>query len=125
MKQNIKKEKLNFQADVMQLLNLVTNSLYSNKEFFLRELISNSSDACEKLRYQALSKKNVLGDDTNLTIKIKVSKKRKIIEVEDNGIGMSRDEVIENLGTIAKSGTKQFFEALTGDQTKDSQLICQ
>ena len=95
------KENLNFQAEVSKLLHLVANSLYSEREIFLRELISNSADACEKLRYQSLSKKNLLENDKDLKINIRVSKKRKIIEVEDNGIGMSRQELIENLGTIA------------------------
>ena len=89
------KENLNFQAEVSKLLHLVANSLYSEKEIFLRELISNSADACEKLRYQSLSKKNLLENDKDLKISIRVSKKRKIIEVEDNGIGMSRQDLIE------------------------------
>ena len=96
------KENLNFQAEVSKLLHLVANSLYSEREIFLRELISNSADACEKLRYQSLSKKNILENDKDLKINIRVSKKRKIIEVEDNGIGMSRQDIIENLGTIAR-----------------------
>jgi len=96
------KENLNFQAEVSKLLHLVANSLYSEREIFLRELISNSADACEKLRYQSLSKKNLLENDKDLKINIRVSKKRKIIEVEDNGIGMSRQDLIENLGTIAR-----------------------
>ena len=106
------KENLNFQAEVSKLLHLVANSLYSEREIFLRELISNSADACEKLRYQSLSKKNLLENDKDLKINIRVSKKRKIIEVEDNGIGMSRQDLIENLGTIARSGTGKFIEAM-------------
>ena len=94
------KENLTFQAEVSKLLDLVANSLYSEREIFLRELISNSADACEKLRYLALSKKNILGENKILEIKINVSKKRKIIEIEDNGIGMSRQDLIDNLGTI-------------------------
>ena len=106
------KENLNFQAEVSKLLHLVANSLYSEREIFLRELISNSADACEKLRYQSLSKKNLLENDKDLKINIRVSKKRKMIEVEDNGIGMSRQDLIENLGTIARSGTGKFIEAM-------------
>ena len=101
-----------FQAEVSKLLDLVANSLYSEREIFLRELISNSADACEKLRYQSLSKKNILGDDTELRIHIRVSKKKKIIEIQDNGIGMSNEELIDNLGTIARSGTSKFMEAM-------------
>ena len=101
-----------FQAEVSKLLDLVANSLYSEREIFLRELISNSADACEKLRYQSLSKKNILGDDKELKIHIRVSKKKKIIEIQDNGIGMSNEELIDNLGTIARSGTSKFMEAL-------------
>ena len=110
MKNN--KESLVFQAEVSKLLDLMANSLYSEREIFLRELISNSADACEKLRYEALSKKGLLGKEKELKINIRVSKKKKIIEVEDNGIGMSRQDLIDNLGTIARSGTSKFIEAM-------------
>ena len=106
------KESLVFQAEVSKLLDLMANSLYSEREIFLRELISNSADACEKLRYEALSKKGLLGKEKELKINIRVSKKKKIIEVEDNGIGMSRQDLIDNLGTIARSGTSKFIEAM-------------
>ena len=119
------KENLNFQAEVSKLLHLVANSLYSEREIFLRELISNSADACEKLRYQSLSKKNLLENDKDLKINIQVSKKRKIIEVEDNGIGMSRQDLIENLGTIARSGTSKFIEAMKNKKEADISAIGQ
>ena len=119
------KENLNFQAEVSKLLHLVANSLYSEREIFLRELISNSADACEKLRYQSLSKKNLLENDKDLKINIRVSKKRKIIEVEDNGIGMSRQDLIENLGTIARSGTSKFIEAMKNKKNADISAIGQ
>ena len=119
------KENLNFQAEVSKLLHLVANSLYSEREIFLRELISNSADACEKLRYQSLSKKNLLENDKDLKINIRVSKKRKIIEVEDNGIGMSRQDLIENLGTIARSGTSKFIKAMKNKKEADISTIGQ
>ena len=119
------KENLTFQAEVSKLLDLVANSLYSEREIFLRELISNSADACEKLRYLALSKKNILGENKILEIKIKVSKKRKIIEIEDNGIGMSRQDLIDNLGTIARSGTNKFIESIKSKKTNDISAIGQ
>ena len=119
------KENLSFQAEVSKLLDLVANSLYSEREIFLRELISNSADACEKLRYQALSQKNLLGDDKNLNIKIRVSKKKKIIEIEDNGIGMSREDLIDNLGTIARSGTSKFIDAMKSKKESDVSTIGQ
>jgi len=106
------KESLVFQAEVSKLLDLMANSLYSEREIFLRELISNSADACEKLRYEALSKKGLLGKEKELKINIRVSKKKRIIEIEDNGIGMSRQDLIDNLGTIARSGTSKFIEAM-------------
>ena len=118
-------ETLGFQTEVKQLLDLMVHSLYSNREIFLRELISNASDAEDKLRFEALQDDGLYEKDSDLKIRVEFNKELKTITVLDNGIGMSRDEVIENLGTIAKSGTKQFFEALTGDQTKDSQLIGQ
>ena len=106
------KENLVFQAEVSKLLDLMANSLYSEREIFLRELISNSADACEKLRYEALSKKGLLGKEKELKINIRVSKKKRIVEIEDNGIGMSRQDLIDNLGTIARSGTSKFIEAM-------------
>ena len=114
-----------FQAEVSKLLDLVANSLYSEREIFLRELISNSADACEKLRYQSLSKKNILGDDKELKINIRVSKKKKIIEIQDNGIGMSNNELIDNLGTIARSGTSKFMEAMKNKKDSDISAIGQ
>ena len=114
-----------FQAEVSKLLDLVANSLYSEREIFLRELVSNSADACEKLRYQSLSKKNILGDDKELKINIRVSKKKKFIEIQDNGIGMSNDELIDNLGTIARSGTSKFMEAMKNKKDSDISAIGQ
>jgi len=118
-------EKREFQAEVTKVLDLVINSLYSNKEIFLRELISNASDACDKLRYTALTEKKLIDPGTELTITISVDKKTKSIIVSDNGIGMNHDELIENLGTIAKSGTTAFLEGLSGDKKKDADLIGQ
>lgn len=114
-----------FQTEVKQLLHLMIHSLYSNKEIFLRELISNASDAAEKLRFEALSNGALYEDDGDLKIRIEFDKDAKTVTIEDNGIGMTRDEVVEHLGTIAKSGTSQFFSQLTGDQAKDSALIGQ
>ena len=114
-----------FQAEVSKLLDLVANSLYSEREIFLRELISNSADACEKLRYQSLSKKNILGDDKDLKINVRVSKKKKFIEIQDNGIGMSEQELIDNLGTIARSGTSKFMEAMKNKKETDVSAIGQ
>jgi len=119
------KETLGFQAEVVQLLDLMIHSLYSNKEIFLRELISNSSDAVDKLRFEALSRDDLYEDDTDLGIQVSFDKDARTITVRDNGIGMSRQEVIEHIGTIAKSGTREFFQALTGDQRKDASLIGQ
>jgi molecular chaperone HtpG len=119
------KETLGFQAEVKQLLRLVTHSLYSNKEIFLRELISNASDACDKLRFEALSNKDLYESDGELKIRVSFDKQARTITIADNGIGMSRAEVIEHIGTIAKSGTREFFEHLTGDQAKDANLIGQ
>jgi len=119
------KETLEFQTEVKQLLQLMIHSLYSNKEIFLRELISNGSDACDKLRFEALANDKLYEDDTDLRIRIDIDKDAKTVTVTDTGIGMTRDEVVEHIGTIAKSGTRQFFESLTGDQAKDSQLIGQ
>lgn len=119
------KETLGFQTEVKQLLQLMIHSLYSNKEIFLRELISNASDAADKLRFEALSDSALWENDTELKIRIAVDKKARTITITDNGIGMNRQEVIDHIGTIAKSGTRQFFEALSGDQSKDSNLIGQ
>ena len=118
-------ETLGFQTEVKQLLDLMVHSLYSNREIFLRELISNASDAEDKLRFEALQDDSLYEKDSDLKIRVEFNKELKTITIIDNGIGMTRNEVVENLGTIAKSGTKQFFEGLTGDQTKDSQLIGQ
>lgn len=120
-----KKETLGFQAEVKQLLQLMIHSLYSNKEIVFRELISNASDAADKLRFKALSNNALYGDDSELKIRIAFNKKDRTITITDNGIGMTRQEVIDNIGTIAKSGTKEFFNALTGDQAKDANLIGQ
>ncbi|MCX7144476.1 MAG: molecular chaperone HtpG, partial [Proteobacteria bacterium] len=119
------KETLGFQAEVKQLLHLMIHSLYSNKEIFLRELISNASDAADKLRFEALSDASLYGTDADLRIRISFDKAARTLTVSDNGVGMSRDEVIANIGTIAKSGTREFFQALTGDQAKDAHLIGQ
>jgi molecular chaperone HtpG len=119
------KETLGFQAEVKQLLQLMIHSLYSHKEIFLRELISNASDAADKLRFEALTDSALFEADSELKIKVSVDKDAKTITIRDNGIGMNRQEVIEHIGTIAKSGTKEFFSKLTGDQKKDTQLIGQ
>lgn len=119
------KETLEFQAEVKQLLKLMIHSLYSNKEIFLRELVSNASDACDKLRFEALANDDMYGGDSELKIHIEYDKDAKTLTVSDNGIGMSRDEVVANIGTIANSGTKKFIDSLTGDQAKDSHLIGQ
>lgn len=118
-------ETLGFQTEAKQLLHLMIHSLYSNKEIFLRELISNSSDATDKLRFEALEDSKLYEDDGDLRIRIGVDEEAKTITITDNGIGMSRDEVIANLGTIARSGTADFLKNLTGDQQQDSQLIGQ
>ena len=118
-------ETLGFQTEAKQLLHLMIHSLYSNKEIFLRELISNASDATDKLRFEALENSALYEDDGDLRIRIAVDEEAKTIEISDNGIGMSREEVITNLGTIAKSGTAEFLKNLTGDQKQDSQLIGQ
>ena len=119
------KETLGFQAEVKQLLKLMIHSLYSNKEIFLRELISNASDAADKLRFEALSDDALWEDDPELRIRVSFDKDARTVTLSDNGIGMNRQEVIEHIGTIAKSGTRQFFDALSGDQAKDSHLIGQ
>ena len=125
MSTKTKKETLEFQTEVRQLLNLMIHSLYSNKEIFLRELISNASDACDKLRFEALQDDALYEGDSNLRIRITWDKEARTLTVSDNGIGMSRQEVMDNIGTIARSGTRQFFESLTGDQSKDLELIGQ
>jgi len=125
MRVNARQETLNFQTEVKQLLNIVIHSLYSNKEIFLRELVSNASDASDKLRFEALSDPALFESDSNLQIKVSFDAKERTITISDNGIGMNRDEVIGNLGTIAKSGTREFLSRLTGDQKKDSHLIGQ
>ena len=119
------KQTLGFQAEVKQLLQLMIHSLYSNKEIFLRELISNASDACDKLKFEALAKPELYGDDAALAIRVGFDAAARTITISDNGIGMSRAEAIEHLGTIAKSGTKEFFSRLSGDQQKDAALIGQ
>ncbi len=120
-----KKETLGFETEVKHLLHLMIHSLYSNKEIFLRELISNASDAADKLRFEALSNDSLYEGDSELKIRLEYDKDKRTITIIDNGIGMTRAEVQEHIGTIAKSGTKQFFQALTGDQAKDSELIGQ
>lgn len=125
MSDPVSKETLGFQTEVSQLLKLMIHSLYSNKEIFLRELISNASDACDKLRFEALTDASLMGDDSDLKIDISVDREKRTISISDNGIGMSRDEVVQNIGTIAKSGTKEFFNKLTGDQAQDATLIGQ
>jgi len=119
------KETLGFQSEAKQLLHLMIHSLYSNKEIFLRELVSNANDAIDKLRFRALSEPGLMPEGAELAIQIDVDEEAATITVADNGIGMSREEAIANLGTIAKSGTSQFFESLTGDQQQDAQLIGQ
>ena len=119
------KETLNFQAEAKQLLQLMIHSLYSNKEIAIRELISNASDAADKLRFQALKNSKLYEDDSELKIKIDYDKKNKTITISDNGIGMDRDDIINNIGTIARSGTKEFLNKLSGDQAKDANLIGQ
>ena len=120
-----RKETRGFQTEAKQLLHLMIHSLYSNKEIFLRELVSNASDAADKLRFEAVSNGDLYEGDAELKIRVSFDKEAKTLTISDNGIGMSRDEVIENLGTIAKSGTSQFMQNLSGDQKKDAQLIGQ
>ncbi len=125
MKVEAHKETLGFQAEVRQLLDLMIHSLYSNKEIFLRELISNASDAADRLRFEALTDGNLYEGDSVLKIRVAYDKKARTITVSDNGVGMTRAEVVDNIGTIAKSGTRQFLASLTGDQAKDARLIGQ
>ncbi len=119
------KQTLSFQAEVKQILHLVTHSLYSNKEIFLRELISNASDACDKLRFEALNQPELYEDAPNLDVRISFDAEAKTLTIRDNGIGLTADEAVANLGTIAKSGTREFMAKLDGDQKKDAQLIGQ
>ncbi len=121
----MEKKTLSFQAEVQQILHLVTHSLYSNKEIFLRELISNASDACDKLRFEALDNAALWEDQPQLDVRISVDEEAKTLTIRDNGIGMSEAEAVANLGTIAKSGTREFMSRLEGDQKKDAQLIGQ
>lgn len=125
MNATAQKETLGFQTEVKQLLQLMIHSLYSNKEIFLRELVSNASDAADKLRFEALSDNALWENDTELAIHVDFDKDASTITIRDNGIGMTRQEVIDHIGTIARSGTRQFFENLTGDQARDSHLIGQ
>ena len=114
-----------FQTEVKKMLDLLANSLYSNKEVFLRELISNASDAIEKLRFNSLQNADLLGDDPNLKVRVSFDSDAKTLTISDNGIGMTKDEVISHLGTIAHSGTAEFFNSLGSDQAKNSELIGQ
>ncbi len=125
MSTETKKETLQFETEVTQLLHLMIHSLYSNKEIFLRELISNASDACDRLRFEAVSNDALLSKDPDLKIQVEFDKDAGTVTVRDNGIGMSREEVVGNIGTIARSGTREFLDQLTGDQSKDSHLIGQ
>ncbi|MCC6301524.1 MAG: molecular chaperone HtpG [Gammaproteobacteria bacterium] len=125
MTAEVHKETLDFQAEARQLLRLMIHSLYSNKEIFLRELISNASDACDKLRFEALTDEALFEGESGLRVRVSCDRQARTLTVTDNGIGMSRQEVIDHIGTIAKSGTRQFFESLTGDQAGDLRLIGQ
>ena len=121
----MEKQTRSFQAEVQQILHLVTHSLYSNKEIFLRELVSNASDACDKLRFEALNNAGLYEDAPNLDVRVSFDAEAKTLTIADNGIGLSADEAVANLGTIAKSGTREFVAALEGEQKKDAQLIGQ
>jgi molecular chaperone HtpG len=118
-------EKMEFQTEVKQLLHLMIHALYSNKEIFLRELVSNASDALDKARFESLTSAGILGDDAAFRIRIEADKEKGILRISDNGVGMNREELIRNIGTIANSGTKKFLESLSGDQKKDANLIGQ
>jgi len=124
-KSSSKRQNMEFQTEVNQLLQLMIHSLYSNKEIFIRELISNGSDACDKLRFEATSDDSLYEGDSELRIEVEFDEEANTVTIRDNGIGMNRDEVIENIGTIAKSGTKEFLSKMTGDAAKDSHLIGQ
>ncbi|MEK0417485.1 MAG: hypothetical protein RI949_1491, partial [Pseudomonadota bacterium] len=117
------KQTLHFQAEVQQILHLVTHSLYSNKEIFLRELVSNASDACDKLRFEALDNAALYEDAPTLEVRVFFDAENKTLTIRDNGIGMSADEAVQHLGTIARSGTREFMARLEGDQKKDANLI--
>ena len=119
------KQTLSFQAEVKQILHLVTHSLYSNKEIFLRELVSNASDACDKLRFEALDNSALWEDAPNLEVRVFFDKEAKTLTIRDNGIGMSAEEAVAHLGTIAKSGTREFLARLEGEKKKDANLIGQ
>ena len=125
MSETAGRETLGFQTEVRQLLQLMIHSLYSNKEIFLRELISNASDAADKLRFEALATPELMSDDPELSIRIGFDVEAGTISITDNGIGMSRDELIQNLGTIARSGTAEFLQQMTGDEKRDAKLIGQ
>jgi molecular chaperone HtpG len=120
-----KTEKHEFQAEVREVLNLMIHSLYSNREIFLRELISNASDACDKLRFKVLQNADLLGGDSELKVEIEVDEDASLVTIRDNGIGMSRQDVIENIGTIARSGTKKFLESVSDKKEFDANLIGQ
>jgi molecular chaperone HtpG len=124
-KEETKAEKHQFQAEVREVLNLMIHSLYSNREIFLRELISNASDACDKLRFEALQKEDLLGGDSELKIEVEIDEDAALVTVRDNGIGMSRQDVVENIGTIARSGTRKFLESVSDNGEFDSNLIGQ
>ena len=119
------KQTLGFQTEVKEILNLMIHSLYSNKEIFLRELISNAADAADKLRFEAIAVPSLYENDTELSVQVDFDPKARIITVTDNGIGMTRQEVIDNLGTIAKSGTREFLASLSQDTARDAKLIGQ
>ena len=119
------KQTHSFQTEVQQLLHLMIHSLYSNKEIFLRELISNASDACDKLRFESLTNKDMLEDDEALGIWVETDEKKKTVSIRDNGIGMTQDEVINDIGTIARSGTKAFLEKMDKEESADSNFIGQ
>ena len=121
----LKSEKLEFQTEVSQLLKLMINSVYSEKEVFVRELVSNASDACDKLRYLATTKEKLIQDDPDLKIRIQINKKENSISFIDNGIGMNKKDLIDNLGTIARSGTAQFIKEMSESKNKDLSLIGQ
>src|SRR5512137_975086 len=115
-----KKETRQFKTEVQQLMNIIINSLYSHREIFLRELVSNASDAIDKLRFKGQTEADILGTDTEFKIKITPNKKKRTLEIADNGIGMTYDEVVENIGTIAQSGTANFLEAVSAADRKDA-----